>query len=317
MTDGESVMVTDQSNGETTPNETKLPAEVIAEIENLVEGRVIVYVSYRSVGPWDITPFYESLAEIGHQENLSILIASSGGYPDDAFKLANLIHEFGEHVTFIVPTNANSAATLLCLSGNRILMGPTSELGPTNPMMSVDQRLITPTVLEPGGGSDGDRRDWDALPKRTMAAHALRDFLIAANVLTSEGGYDPEKLSVYMTQGILNPFLLGDFERSGKIALQYAESLLKNFMFKDDPDVAEKAEKTARLLCEGYFDHSYPIARKEAREHLKLKVEDMSDDLWQAASSLVHAYGVMMREQRIARVLETSQSNSIDHWADK
>ena len=280
--------------------EAMRPAEALKQVEDLYGGRVIAYVSNVSLGPWDIPPFYRFLTQMGHQEKLSVLVQSEGGYADDAFKLANLIHEFGKQVTFIVPSYAKSAATLRCLSGSRILMGPTSELGPTNPMMKVDHRLITPTVPEQ-----------DAVPKRQtrrMATHALKDFLIAADVLTPEGGYDPEKLSVYMTKGILNPFLLGEFERSNKTSLQYAESLLQRYMLKDDN---AKARETARALCEDYFDHGYPIGRKEARDHLGLKVEDMSDDLWRVTSELVAAYDQMMEDQDIRRIIETADDNYI------
>ena len=290
----------------------KSAGEAIKEIEELTGHRVVAYVSRRSLGPWDILPFYRLLAGIGHQEDLSIIVQSSGGYPDDAFKLATVIHEFGDRITFIVPSFANSAATLLCLSGNKILMGPVSELGPTNPMMSVDQRLITPTVMEPEGSSG--RREWIEPPERRMAAHALRDFLIAAGVLTSEGDYDPEKLSVYMTKGVLNPFLLGDFERSGKIALQYAQNLLRTYMFKGDGDDDDRVLRAATALCEGYYDHSYPIGRKEARDDLGLEVTDMRDDLWDRTSKLVSAYDQMMADQNIARVIETSDRFEIDYW---
>ena len=292
-------------------SDTWSSSEAIKEIEDITESRVIAYVSTRLLGPWDILPFHRLLAKIGHQENLSVIVQSRGGFPDDAFKLANVIHEFGDHITFIVPSFANSAATLLCLSGNRILMGPITELGPTNPMMHVDERLITPTVLEPGP-APVDRKGWDEPPTRQMAAHALRDFLTAAGVLTSEGAYDPEKLSVYMTKGILNPFLLGDFERSGKIAVQYAENLLRVHMFQGDANADEQASKTARILCEGYYDHAYPIGRKEAREQLSLKVEDMPEELWEKSSELVSAYERMMQTQGIDRVIETRDSSEMD-----
>lgn len=295
-------------------SDAKSAAEAIKEIEAVTESRVIAYVATRSLGPWDILPFYRVLAKIGHQSELSVIVQSRGGFPDDAFKLANVIHEFGDRITFIVPSLAKSAATLLCLSGSRILMGPITELGPTNPMMNVDERLITPTVLEPGGSSV-DHNEWEEPRKQLMAAHALRDFLTAAGILTSEGDYDPEKLSVYMTKGVLNPFLLGDFERSGKIALQYAENLLRAYMFKGDSDADEKASRTARALCEGYYDHAYPIGRKEAREDLGLKVEDMPDELWEKASELVSAYDRIMEAQRINRVIETSDSFEIDYWS--
>ena len=291
----------------------KTPADAIKELEPIVGSRVIAYVSQRTLGPWDIIPFYRLLAKIGHQDKLSVIVQSRGGFPDDAFKLANVIHEFGDHVTFIVPSYANSAATLLCLSGNLILMGPTTELSPTNPMMDVDERLITPVFLEPES-APVDRKEWGEPPKRQMAAHALRDFLTAAGVLTSNGDYDPEKLSVYMTKGILNPFLLGDFERSGKIALQYAENLLKAYMFKDEKDGAQRASTTATTLCEGYYDHAYPIGRKEARDRLGLKVDDMPEELWARVSELIVAYEQLMSEQHIARVIETSDGFEIAHW---
>lgn len=297
-----------------TASDSKTAAQAIEEIEGIIGSRVIAYVSRRLLGPWDVLPFHRILADIGHQEHISVIVQSRGGFPDDAYKLANVIHEFGDQVTFVIPSFANSAATLLCLSGNRILMGPIAELGPTNPVMDVDERLIIPTVLEPGGTSV-DRKEWDELPKRQMAAHALRDFLRAAGVLTSDGDYDHEKLSVYMTKGILNPFLLGDFERSGKISVQYAENLLRMYMFQGEADADTKASETARILCEGYYDHSYPIGRKEAREQLGLRVEDMPNDLWAKTSELVLAYDRMMLSQRIARVLESSERFEIDHWA--
>ena len=287
-------------------------SEAIQEIENLVDSRVLAYISKRSLGPWDILPAYQLLEEIGKQERITVIVQSRGGFPDDAFKLATVIREFGKQITYIVPTYANSAATLLCLSGDSILMGPTSELGPTNPMMLVDERLITPTVFEPGG-TPVDHQGWDEIPRRQMAAHALRDFLTAAGVLTPEGGYDPDKLSVYLTKGILNPFLLGDFERSGKISLQYAENLLRMGMFRVENGT--KASEIARTLCEGYFDHSYPIGRKEARERLSLKIEDMPDELWRKTSDLVAAYDRMMASQRILRVFETTASYEAAHRA--
>lgn len=295
-------------------SDARSPAQAIEAIEGVTGSRVIAYVSARILGPWDILPFHRLLARIGHQEELSVIVQSRGGYSDDAFKLANVIHEFGNRITFIVPSYAKSAATLLCLSGNRILMGPVSELGPTNPMMSVEERLITPTVVDPRA-APVDGKGWGATPKRQMAAHALRDFLTASGVLTPEGAYDPEKLSVYMTNGILNPFLLGDFDRSGKIALQYATNLLRAHMFQGDADAEERAATTARLLCEEYYDHGYPIGRKEARVHLGLKVEDMPEELWDKAVELVSAYDQMFEDQGIARVIETSDSFEIDHWA--
>ena len=295
----------------------KSATEAIREIETLQGGRVLVYTSGRSIAFWDIAPLYRLLAKMGHQSKLSIIIQSRGGFPDDAFKMANVIREFADHVTFIVASYANSAATMLCLSGDEILMGPISELGPTNPMMYVDERLITPTVVEPSTVR-GEPKEKQRPQQRQMAAHALRDFLTAAGVLRMDEngafGYDPEVLSVYMANGILNPFILGEFERSGKISVQYCETLLKRYMFRDRDDADGLAPEVARRLCEGYYDHNYSIGRKEAREVLKLKVQDMSDELCQRTSELLSAYDEMIAAQNIATIIETSDGFEIDHW---
>jgi len=292
----------------------KPASKAIEEIESLVETRVIVYNSQRSLAFWDIPPFYSLLSKMGHQEKLSIILQSHGGYSEDAFKIANIIHEFADEVTFIVPYYANSAATLLCLSGNQILMGPISELGPTNPMMPVDERLIMPTIPLPTESEAGAKEK--APPKRQMAAHALRDFLTVAGILRSDGlSYDPEVLSVYMAKGILNPFLLGDFERAIKTSVQYAETLLRNYMFKGREGIVPLSQETALRLCEGYYDHKYPINRKEAREALHLNVKDMSDDLWQQSSELMQAYDKLMDPQNISTIIETSDMFQIAHWA--
>lgn len=286
----------------------KTASQAIQEIEPLAGNKVMVYTSRRSLGPWDIPLMYKLLAEIGKQKRLAIILQSRGGFADDAYKMANVIREFAEDLTFVVPSYAKSAASLLCLSGNRILMGPISELGPTNPMMSVDERLITPTLPVPSGSSKEPE-------KRQMATHALRDFLEAAGVLKSGGsGYDPEVLSVYMGKGILNPFLLGEFERSSKIAVQYAENLLVRHMFCGRDNVEGLATETAKKLCEGYYDHNYPIDRTEAREILHLTVEDMSNELWERTSELMLAYDEMMSAQNIATIVETSLKFQVVHF---
>ena len=292
----------------------KPAAQAIKEIEGIMRCRVIVYAARRSIGPWDVAPFYSLLEKLGHQDKLAIIIQSTGGFPDDAFKIAKVIRESSDHVTFVVPSYANSAATLLCLSGDCILMGPVSELGPTNPMMYVDERLITPTVPQPM--IDGGSQEKPTQPRqRQMAAHALRDFLKASGVLRADGkGYDPEVLSVYMAKGVLNPFLLGDFERSGKIAVQYTETLLTDYMFRGREDSKALANEAAAHLCEGYYDHQYPIVRKEAREVLHLNVEDMSSELWNHCSELMQAYDQMMEAQSIAVIIETSNDFKITHW---
>ena len=79
--------------------------------------------------------------------------------------------------------------------------------------------------------------------------------------------------------------------------------------------LTKKASETARALCEGYYDHSYPIGRKEARDHLGLNVEDMPEELW--GKSLGACLGLRPDDvgpNALPELIETSDNFEIDHW---
>lgn len=281
---------------------TKKASEVITEIENIRCHRLVVYVSRGSIGPWDILPLHTLLSKLGHQEHLDFAIQSPGGYADDAYHIATVLHEHCDHISILVPTRAKSAATLICLASSEILMGPTSELGPTDPMIQVDERLITPTISPLAEKAEGKEPE-----KTQMNAHALRDFLESVGVIKEDKTYDLDKLCIFMEKGILNPWLLGDFERSTKQVKQFAEILLKRYMFNDKPEKQALIPGIVKQLCEGYFHHNYPIGRREARD-LGLEIEDMPEDLWDISYNLMVAYDSMMRKQNIRNLLETSDN---------
>lgn len=289
--------------------DTKEARDVIAEIEKMRGNRLVVYVSRGSIGPWDILPLHELLSKMGHQEHLDFLIQSGGGYVDDAYHMADVLHEFCNRLSVIVPTRAKSAATIVCLSGSVIFMGPTSELGPTDPMIEVDQDLVTPSA------SPFERRQKGDEPKDTtqINAHALRDFLEAVGVINGDGKYDLDKLCIFMEKGILNPWLIGDFERSTRQSKQFAENLLSRYMFRNKTKKKELIPQIVNKLCEGYYHHSYPIGRKEARE-LGLEIEDMTQELCDITSDLMLAYGRMMREQKIRTLIETSDNFFVKYY---
>lgn len=290
--------------------QTREAGEVIAEIEQMRDHRAVVYISRGSIGPWDILPLNEILSKIGHQEHLDFVIQSRGGFADDAYHMADVLREYCDHLSVLVPTKAKSAATLVCLAGNAIYMGPTSELGPTDPMIEVDEKLITPSA-SPLVQRKGEEREQ---PETTqMNAHALGDFLEAVDVIADDGTYDLDRLCVFIDKGILNPWLLGDFERSTKQVKQFAEQLLRRYMFKGRPRKQALVPQIVKKLCEGYYHHNYPLGRREARE-LGLEIQDMPQNLWEITSNLMKAYDAMMHAQKIRHIVETSNDFYIRRW---
>jgi hypothetical protein len=292
---------------------TRPPSHLLAEIEGSpdCDGRILIYTSRGFLGTWDVLPVYQRLRKMGQLDKLYLLIQSLGGYDDGAYKLADVVHEFCSELVVLVPTYAKSAATTWALSGNRILMGPTSELGPTDPMIDIDPRLVTPVSpalaeeKEPG--------------TRTVNVQILRDFLESTGVTkagSEEIRYDAKALIPWMEKKILNPWLLGQFERTLKASKQYVTNLLKRYMFAGDEEMQGKAEHIAKQLCEGYFAHDYPLGRRELQS-LGLKVWDMPDSLLATTTELVGSYDQMMTEQNIRTLIETSSDQYVSHFPPK
>jgi membrane-bound ClpP family serine protease len=184
----------------------KSTAEAIGDIENALGNEpVVIYIADRSIGPWDVLPMFTQLSNkfsnTGKVNNLNLILDSGGGFPDDAYKIADIIHEFCDTLTVIVPLKAKSAATLLSLAGKKILMGPISELGPCDPMIGVDESLLTPSGIPVRPIGDEEIRT----KKKTkqMNALALRDFLEAAGILIRD---DEGKITGYHCEKLL-PFL--------------------------------------------------------------------------------------------------------------
>jgi hypothetical protein len=64
---------------------------------------------------------------------LDVLLHSPGGSAEAAESIVKVIRQRFSPVRFIVPVTAKSAATMLALSGDEILMPPSAELGPIDP----------------------------------------------------------------------------------------------------------------------------------------------------------------------------------------
>jgi len=121
--------------------------ENIRRIEQLTERHLLVY----EASPWkrgaeinvgDTLPFGDLLQPILSGENVDLMLNSFGGDIDAAEKIIYMCRKVAGEFRVIVPEHAKSAATLVALASDRVLMGLASELGP------IDAQLEGPG---PGG----------------------------------------------------------------------------------------------------------------------------------------------------------------------
>ena len=83
--------------------------------------------------PESITLFEETLYDADPRDDLHVMLATPGGDGETAIRLVRQAQSRCKELTVIVPDQAKSAGTLFVLGAHRILMGPTSDLGPVDP----------------------------------------------------------------------------------------------------------------------------------------------------------------------------------------
>jgi hypothetical protein len=121
-------------------------AEVIEKLENFEEGKqrtLILYIAdfeapSSSLALEDTITLSDILNTIGKVDYLDLLIHSPGGDGNAAEEIVDMCDRHClKEFRVIVPFWAKSAATLIALCSDKIIMGETSQLGPIDPQIWV------------------------------------------------------------------------------------------------------------------------------------------------------------------------------------
>lgn len=148
----------------------------IGELEERRQSRVIV-LGASQIEIDMLAPLYDTLTRIGHQQRLDVLIYSRGGAVNAARRVALLLDEFTEHLSFIVPHYCESAGTLVALAGREIIAGPTAVFSPIDSLLESSDASAANAPL---ALSCQDVRlfrkmseDWFGLPEREARSKSL------------------------------------------------------------------------------------------------------------------------------------------------
>jgi len=72
-------------------------------------------------------------------DKLDVILHSPGGTAEAAESIVAILRAKFSNIRFIIPSIAKSAATMLAMSGDCLVMDERSELGPTDPQMVVNR----------------------------------------------------------------------------------------------------------------------------------------------------------------------------------
>ena len=124
---------------------------VISEKLSELEGELnadLIFLKSPLVTPVDdhVRWAVEAIRPKSDKKKLIVLLETDGGYVEVVERIVRVFREHYEEVSFIIPSHAYSAGTILALSGDEIYMDYHSVLGPIDP-----QHLINGSYL-PGMG---------------------------------------------------------------------------------------------------------------------------------------------------------------------
>lgn len=177
------------------------------------------------------------------EKAIDVFIVSNGGSAEATERIVQLLREHYESVRFIVPANAYSAATLMCFSGDVIIMDDVSTLGPIDPQI-------------------------DGIPARAI----LRSFEGIEKRIKQEG---IEVLAPYIP--LLQKFNLSIIEicnSAERLSRELAEKWLTQYMFRD-VRAADSKKAAALVRTNVDFFVNYDVHKSHSRSIDRHKARDM------------------------------------------
>lgn len=245
--------------------------ELIKKIEELRNSKVITYITSDRPGPvnariaMDIIPIIsKQLQNIGKTENIDLFIYSSGGDTMVPWRLVSMIREHCNKFSVLIPYKAHSAATMISLGADEIVMTDLSELSPIDPS--------TANVFNPQDPQNPQNR----IPISVEDVMAFFD--LAKNKFGIKSDEDLTKIFNKFVEANpqIHPLALGNVNRTHNLIRQLARRLLKSH---DSPMKEDEIEKIVDYFTEKLYSHQYFIGRKEAKDDLGVKTVIGADEI--------------------------------------
>lgn len=192
--------------------------------------------------------------------SIDLLIESLGGDPLTSWKLISLLRSSFKKVNVIVPHSAFSAATLLALGADEIVMGPYGSLGPIDPQITTRKK-------------DG-----------TAQQFGYEDVVSFLSFMREEGGITEQQYirgAFEKLCEIVEPPALGFAKRSSSLSISIGEKMLQ--MHMTDSDKKNQAHAIAVKLNKSFFNHGHALGRKEAKEiglNITIPDSDLEKLIW-------------------------------------
>lgn len=254
---------------------------LIKEIEDARGSNVVVYftadrqpIGGARIAEDAVRPLYRHLRALMQEKpRLDLFVYSRGGDVSVPWRIVTMMREFCEEFSVLIPYKAYSAATMISLGADHIVMGKKAELGPIDP-------TLTRVAAAEGG-----------MPPPEISVEDVSSYISfmkeRANIT------DQSALAQVISQLATNltPLTLGSVNRQYSHIRLVARKILTSRAEKVEES---KISAIIEALTEKMYSHGHAIGRKEAQE-LGLPVDKPDEALESAIWRLYEEYERLLR----------------------
>lgn len=241
--------------------------KLIKAIEEKRGSRVLIYfcadrpLSGSQVASDAVRQLYEHLLAIAPSSRIKLIdlyLYSIGGRVEAPWRIVPMLREFCRKLGMIIPYKAYSAATLIAMGSDEIVMGRKGELSPIDPTL----------MMLPGGPSP---------QKKPPTRLGVEDVFSYLTFIKEAGLTDQAALaeSTGILAKELTPQVLGSIQRARTHIRLVARKLLS---LCKPPLEERRIETIVQALTEKMYAHGHGIGRAEAGE-IQLQVKEPDTDL--------------------------------------
>jgi hypothetical protein len=217
-----------------------------------------------------------------------VLVYSPGGLPDATDSLVQILRSKFDHTRFIVPNMAKSAATMMVLSGDELLMEHNAELGPIDPQFQFVKA--------------------DGTPVNAPAQAIIDQFEKAQDII----GQDPKKLAAWIP--ILQqygPALYQQCLNAIDLSKKYVLEWLKTGMFKARALALKRRQEVVDYLRDQFKSHGARVGVQELRKHgVPAKILNEDKPLHDAVMTVYYTLLLTFGGTGAYRIIENSRGGA-------
>lgn len=214
----------------------------------------------------DVVVFHALLRKLGPQDKVSLFLKSDGGTGTASLRIVHLLRQYAKHVSALVPLNCMSAATMIALGADEVLMGPLAYLSAVDTSLTHD---LSPIDIN-----------------NSRVSVSLNELTRIINLWRSET--KDENANPYASIfNHVHPLVIGAVDRSSSLSIRICKEILSYHMHEK-----KKMEKISQALNSDYPSHSYPITLKEA-QRIGLDARELTPEINNLLLELNEIYSEM------------------------